>query len=147
MGYFEAFGHTCNLKIDEDFQFFLNNRPPIYRFLIKWTSIDPKSETTTQYFNSHASFVNGTKYHLENHPLTIHPLSRIKFIWEIIMATTFLTGLIYSPLQYLDYVDMSEIKGDIGNLTIMKTVKIISILDMILRFFCGYVDEKKFKVR
>lgn len=145
MRYYETFGHTCGLKIDEDFHNYLNNRPLLYRFLIKWTSIDPKSEATTQYFNSHAAVVNGTKFHLDNHPITIHPFSRFKFFWEVIMASNYLFGLIYVPLQYLDYVDNDK-QGDIGNLTIMKTVKTICILDMILRFFCGYVDEKKFIV-
>lgn len=145
MRYYEAFGHTCSLKIDEDYQNYLNNRPRLHRFLVKFTSIDPHSEPTKQFFNSHAAVVNGTKLHLDNHPLTIHPFSRFKFIWELIMTATFLTGLIYTPLQYLDYVD-NDIHGSIGDLTIMKTVKILCIVDMILRFFCGYVDEMKFTV-
>lgn len=145
MRYYEAFGHTCSLKIDEDYRNYLSNRPPLHRFLIKFTSIDPDSEPTKQFFNSHAAVVNGTKLHLDNHPLTIHPFSRFKFIWELIMIATFFSGLIYAPLQYLDYVD-NESKGSIGNLAIMKTVKTLSSVDMILRFFCGYVDEKKFTV-
>jgi hypothetical protein len=144
MSYFKTFGHTCGLKIDEDFENYLNNRPPLHRFLIKWTSIDVKSEITTQYFSSHAAVVNGMKHHLDSHPITIHPFSRFKFIWELVMASMFLTGLIYVPLQYLDYLDNEE--SHIGNLIIIKTVKLTCIVDIILRFFCGYVDEKKFTV-
>lgn len=145
MSYFENFGHTCGLKIDADYRSYLNNLKPLDRFLIKWTSIDPKSEPTMQYFKSHAAIVNGTKFHIENHPITIHPFSRFKFIWELVMAVNFLTGLIYGPLQYLDYIDDDE-TTDIGNITLIKIVKFICVMDMILRFFCGYVDEKKFTV-
>lgn len=145
MSYFENFGHTCGLKIDADYRSYLNNLPPLYRFLIKWTSIDPKSEPTMQYFKSHAAIVNGTKFHIENHPITIHPFSRFKFIWEFVMAVNFFTGLIYGPLQYLDYID-DNVESDIGNITLIKIVKFICVMDMILRFFCGYVDEKKFTV-
>lgn len=60
------------------------------------------------------------------------------------MASMFLTGLIYVPLQYLDYLDHDV--AFIGNLIIIKTVKLTCLVDMILRFFCGYVDEKKFTV-
>lgn len=145
MRYFENFGHTCGLKIDGDFGSYLESLSPLHRFLIKWTTIDPKSETTMQYFKSHVAVVNGTKFHIENHPITIHPFSRFKFYWEFIMAFNFLTGLIYGPLQYLDYIDDDK-TTDIGNLTLMKFVKFNCVMDMILRFFCGYVDEKKFEV-
>lgn len=145
MKYFENFGHTCGLEIDPDSESYLHNLPPLHRFLIKSTSIDPKSETTMQYFKSHAAMVNGTKFHIENHPITIHPFSRFKFFWELVMAGNFLTGLIYGPLQYLDYID-DDVESDIGNITLIKIVKFICVMDMILRFFCGYVDEKKFTV-
>lgn len=144
MRYYEAFGHTCSLKVDEDYRNYFFSRPPLHRFLLRFTSIDPRSEPTKQFFNSHSAVENGTKLHLDNHPLTIHPFSRFKFIWELIMAANFLVGLIYAPLQYLDYLNDACV--GIGNLTIMKTVKIFCIVDMILRFFCGYVDEKKFTV-
>lgn len=61
------------------------------------------------------------------------------------MAVNILTGLIYGPLQYLDYIDDDE-TTDVGNLALIKIVKIICVIDMILRFFCGYVDEKNFSV-
>lgn len=142
---FENFGHTCGIKMDGDMPSYLNNLPPLHRFLVKWTSIDPKSEATMQYFKSRAAIANGTKFHIENHPLTIHPFSRLKLIWELVMAANFLTGLIYGPLQYLDYIDDDE-TTDIGNLTLIKIVKFVCVMDMILRFFCGYVDEKEFTV-
>ncbi len=143
--YFQNFHHTCGLKIDGNFESYHREVSHFHRFPIKWTSIDPKSETTMQYFKSHAAVVKATKFHIENHPNIIHPLSQFKFLWESLMAVNFLTSLIYCPLQYLDYVN-NDRSTNIENILLIKIVKFICVIDMTLRFFCGYVDEKKFEV-
>jgi hypothetical protein len=145
MRYFEKFGHTCGLTDCDDLKRILGSKPWLTRTVFKWTSIDPSSEITTQFYNSYCAVVNGTEHHLRKYPLTIHPFSRFKFIWECFMASVFLIGLIYVPLQYLDYVNKHS-KDTIGNLTLMKSVKTACIVDMFLRFFIGFVDEKKFIV-
>lgn len=145
MGYFQKSGHSCAVKSDADIEIYLNNLSPLNRFLVKWTSIDPKSELTVQYFKSHAAIIVATKLHIENHRITIHPFSRVKFLWECVMTLNFLTGLIYGPLQYLDYIDDDE-TTDIGNIALIKIVKALCVMDMVLRFFCGYVDEKEHSV-
>jgi hypothetical protein len=144
--YFTNFGHNCELDVDESFRTsFLNDKGKVRRTIIEWTTIDPISNLTLQHFNSQAAIANERKFHLEYHPKTIHPFSKFKFIWECLMAFVYLSGLIYSPLQYLDYVDKDE-NTNVGNLHIMKLVKSICLIDMALRFIIGYFDERTFTV-
>ncbi|CAG9797693.1 unnamed protein product [Chironomus riparius] len=144
MEYYEIFGHVCTLKDEEDLlQKHLIGRSKFKKFIIKWTTIDPQSFVATEFFNSHSSVVNEMKSHLENHPMTIHPYSRFKFIWEFFMATIFLVGLIYVPLQYMDYVD-DNLENDFGNVMIMEAVKISCMVDMVMRFFMGF--EKNYEI-
>lgn len=56
------------------------------------------------------------------------------------MMVVFFCDLMYTPLQYLDYVDDNRY-NDRGNLDIMAVLKMICIVDMITRFFFGYLDE------
>ena len=145
MKYYEKFGHVCSLKDDEDLLgIHSSGRSLLRKIIIKWTTIDPQSYIATEFFNSHSSVVNEMKSHLENHPMTIHPFSRFKFIWEFFMAAIFLIGLIYAPLQYMDYVD-DNLENDFGNVMIMEVVKISCIVDMVMRFFMGF--ERNYVVR
>lgn len=144
MKYYEKFGHVCKLKNEDDFlKKHLKGRSKLKKIIIKWTTIDPQSYVGTEFFNSHSSVVNEMKSHLQNHPMTIHPFSRFKFIWEFFMATIFLVGLIYVPLQYMDYVDDNQ-ENDFGDMMIMEVVKISCIVDMVMRFFMGF--EKNYEV-
>jgi hypothetical protein len=137
--YFETFGHTCELP-DEGIE-----DASWRRWLFKWTTIDPTTQLTRQNFNSYSTIVKERKFHLTSHPLAVHPFSRLKFVWEAFMLVTLLCGLIYAPLQYLDYVDKNE-ETDVGNLLIMKWVKSFCIVDVVTRFFTGYFDERSFAV-
>lgn len=74
--YFEMFGHTCELEADED-------SVKRVKWLRRWTMIDPTSNLTLQHFNSHATIVNERKRHLQIYPVTVHPFSRFKFMWEV----------------------------------------------------------------
>lgn len=143
--YFEKFGHTCDLKGEEDLESVLKDVGWARKVFIKWTTVDPVSNLTLQHFNSHSSIVNERKIHLENHRLTIHPFSRFKFIWECVMISAFLCGLIYGPLQYLRYLDESK-SANIEDLVIMIWVKAVCIIDMLIHFFVGYIDEENFVV-
>lgn len=143
--YFEKFGHTCEFDVDEEFKKFLKGKSRVEEIIIKYTTIDPVSSLTLQHFNSHSAITNERKFHLENHPKTIHPFSKFKFIWECSMVLVFLCGLIYSPLQYLDYVDKDE-DTNIGNINFMILIKSICLIDMALRFFIGDHDERNFTV-
>lgn len=142
--YFERFGHTCEWEVEEELVKFLAGKSRLKQTCIKWTTLDIASNSAQQHFNSYSAIVNEMKFHLENHPTTIHPFSRFKQLWELFMIAVFLCGLIYSPLQYLDYVDMNS--SDAGNIRIMKSVKILCIIDMALRFFMGHLDEPSFAV-
>jgi hypothetical protein len=145
MKYYEKFGHVCALKDYEDLlRIHSSGRSELRKTIIKWTTIDPQSYIATEFFNSHSSVVNEMKFHLENHPMSIHPFSRFKFTWELFMAAIFLVGLIYVPLQYLDYVD-DNLENNFGNVIIMEVVKISCIVDMVMRFFMGF--EKNYEVR
>lgn len=144
MKYYEKFGHVCTLKAHEDFQIHSNKRSKLRNAIIKCTSINQQSHIASEFFNSHSSVVNEMKFHLENHPMTIHPFSRLKFMWEIFMAVIFLIGLIYNPLQYMDYVD-ENIENTFGDISLMVVVKIASLMDMIMRFFMGSV--RNYEVR
>lgn len=143
--YFEKLGHTCELKEEEDSENSLKGINWVRKVFVKWTTVDPISNLTLQHFNSHSNVVNERKFHLKNHPMTIHPFSRFKFAWECVMMLTLFCGLIYAPLQYLDYVDKDK-TSTVGNLAIMKWVKAFCIIDMLTRFFTGYLDEKNFVV-
>lgn len=145
MKYFEKFGHTCSVKSDEVLENYLENRSRLQQAVVKWTTIDPQSEITTEFFNSHSSVVNGMRFHLEQHPTTIHPFSRFKFVWECYMILVFLNGLVYAPLLYMYYVNNNP-HEHFGNILVMQLIKVSCIVDMILRFFTGFVDEKNFKV-
>lgn len=139
--YFKKFGHTCELKSDDK----EDNSAGFREVFNKWMTINPVSNLTLQHCESHSNVVNEQRFHWANHPLTIHPFSRLKFIWESLMAVVFLCSMIYTPLQYLDYID-DDLENNTGNITVMKGLKTISIVDMMTRFFTGYLDEKKFVV-
>lgn len=144
--YFESFKHRCELNVEEGIEGFLKNKHWLRQSFIKWTTIDPTSELTLQHFNSYSAFANGRKFHLENYPLTIHPFSQFKLVWEIIMMLVLLCGLILDPLHFLDYFKEGHvISGVISSdflASVRASVKIVCILDMAARFFMGFVDER-----
>lgn len=140
--YFKNFGHNCDLNAED---ITLKNKGNVRRTVVEWTTIDPISNLALQHFNSYSAITNERKFHLECHPKTIHPFSKFKFIWEVLMSFIYVSGLIYVPLQYLDYVDKDD-NTNIGNLHIMKLVKSICVIDMALQFFIGYYDERTFTV-
>lgn len=145
--YFKKFGHTCDLKVELEGSGEIpdGDKKNWYRKkLLEWATIDLTSNLTLQHFNSFATAVREKKKHLKEHPLTIHPFSRLKMIWECVMIVSFLTGLIYIPLQYMDYVDKNM---NVSNLFIMKVTKILGSVDMIVHFFSGYLDEEHFEVK
>lgn len=142
--YFKKFGHTCDLKGELDLESSLKGIRWVRKVFIKWTTVDPLSNLTLQHFNSHSNVMNERKFHLENHPLAIHPFSRFKFVWECVMVSSLLCGLIYCPLMYLDYVGKDEINVD--SLAIITWVKAFCIVDMLTHFFIGYMDEENFVV-
>lgn len=139
--YFEKFGHTCELKVDDELGSLLKDQPRWKRALIKWMKIDPTSSLTLQHFSSHSSIVEARKFHLASHRVTIHPFSRFKWAWECFMMFVFLWGLIYGPLHYLDYVDSDE-ATNVGNLLILTLVKVLCIVDMAARFITGFVNKE-----
>lgn len=145
--YFAKFGHTCDLKEDEQSESSARvyDKKWLHGKLIKWITVDPTSNLTLQHLNSHSTVVREKKFHLSNHPMTIHPFSRCKMLWECVMLSVFLCGLIYAPMQYLDYVDKVS-HTNIGNLAIMKWVKGFCLVDMTFRFFTGYWDGRNFVV-
>ena len=143
--YFEKFGHFCELNLDDDYQNYLNGKTKFKRNLIKWTTIDPASPLTLQYFKSNLTIYNDRKMHLNLYLGTIHPFSRFKFVWEVVMIIIFLIGLIYHPLQYFSYVDRNR-EDDAGNIFLMGLLKIFCIVDIILRFFIGHFDNETFMV-
>lgn len=144
--YFKKFGHTCNLKLkDSDKTPAADKKNWLRKKFVEWSTIDLTSNLTLQQYNSYSTAVRGRKRHLEEHPLTIHPFSRLKMAWECVMIFSFLTALIYIPLQYLDYVD-DDATNNVGSLLIMKTTKALGVLDMVVNFFSGYWDERNFKV-
>lgn len=143
--YFEKFGHFCELNLDDDYKSYLNGKSKFKRTLIKWTTIDPASPLTLQYFKSHTTIVNDRKKHLESHLGSIHPFSRFKFVWETIMIVVFLVGLIYHPLQNFNYVDNNE-DDNAGNILLMGSLKVFCIIDIVLRFFFGHFDHDTFLV-
>ncbi|CRL00606.1 CLUMA_CG013866, isoform A [Clunio marinus] len=142
--YFLKFGHNCELR-DDELKNLLSDKSKLKRKLLKWTTINVKSNLTLQHFNSHAAIVNDRRLHFENHLSTIHPFSNFKWFWEVFIGLVFLSGLFYDPLMYLKYVgeDPSE---SVGNLIIMKLIKIFCTIDMFVRFFTGYLDPKNFTI-
>lgn len=144
--YFEKFGHTCDLKVEEEPETPRSLVKRIQKVFIEYSTINPLSNLTLQYFNDHANIMTERRLHLEKHPSSIHPFSRIKFYWEFIMALVFLIGFIAGPLQYLVYIDQHKEELFPGNFLLMKGVKIICLIDMIVRFFAGYWDEENFMV-
>lgn len=144
--YFKKFGHTCNLKaVDSDETPATDKKNWLREKFVEWSTIDLTSNLTLQHYNSYATAVRGRKRHHEEHPLTIHPFSRLKMTWECVMIFSFLAALIYIPLQYLDYVD-DDATNNVGSLLFMKTTKTLGVLDMVVNFFSGYWDERNFKV-
>lgn len=144
--YFKKFGHTCDLKVEGSGEIpFADKKNWLRKKLVEWATIDLTSNLTLQHFNSFSTAVHGKKSHLEEHPFTIHPFSRFRLIWECLMICSFLTGLIYIPLQYIDYV--VDDADNIGNLFIMEVTKTVGIVDMVMQFFSGYWDQKNFEVR
>lgn len=157
--YFERFGHTCELNDDEE-KAKRFNREGIKKTLVKWATIDPTSNLTLQHFNSYSTIVNERKFHLENHPKTIHPFSQIKLIWECLMALAFLCTLIAGPLMFFDYVKHNELEtkttGAIPkNSNVYKNPKnyiednpavilgrSFCVIDIFTRFFTGYIDDE-----
>lgn len=144
--YFKKFGHTCNLKVrDEDEIPVADNKNWFREKLFEWSTIDLTSNLTLQHFNSYSTAANAKKRHREEHPLTIHPFSRLKMAWECVMLFSFLIGLVYIPLQYLDYVD-DDASNNVGSLLIMKVTKALGVVDMVVIFFSGDWDQKNFEV-
>lgn len=143
--YFEKFGHTCDLKVEDEFGDTQGRVERVRKAIIKWSTIDPLSNLTLQHFNSHSNIMNEMKLHLEKYPYTIHPFSRIKFLWECVMASVFLIGLLCSPLQYLSYTEVS-VETSTRNFSTMESVKTVFLVDMIVRFFTGYWDQEDFVV-
>lgn len=143
--YFEKNGHVCELSLEGDPESCPWARTARFRqLLVKWTTIDSTSNLTLQHFNSHWTIFAATKFHLKNHPTTIHPFSRFTTVWEGVMMIVFLCALIYDPLQYLDYI--VDFEDNVGDMPINKLVKAFCIVDMMIRFFTGYLDERKFEV-
>lgn len=140
--YFELFGHTCELEVREESR---KGVDWLRKTLIDWITVDPTSNQTVEHFNSHATIINERKRHLQSYPVTVHPFSRFKFLWEVMMTVVFLVGLIYAPLLFLFYFDHT-VESSIGNLSIMISVKVFCILDMTMRFFTGYWDDENFTV-
>lgn len=144
--YFEKFGHTCELNYDEKAENLDQGRiKKAKEAFVKWATIDPTSNLTLQHFNSHSSIVNERKFHLENHLMTIHPFSRTKMIWECFIVLVFLCYLVYGPLIFFDYV-RENTKTYLEDISNMKSMNIFCIIDMVTRFFTGYVDENNFVV-
>lgn len=143
--YFEKFGHFCELHLDDDYQNYLNGMTKFKRKLIEWTTIDPASPLTLQYFKSYLTICNDRQLHLNSYLGTIHPFSRFKFAWELVMIVIFLIGLIYHPLQNLNYVD-KYIEDDAGNIILMGLLKVFCIIDIMLRFIIGRFDDDTFLV-
>lgn len=144
--YFKKFGHTCDLKVEGSGKIpVVDKKNWLRKKMVEWATIDLTSNLTLQHFNSFATAVSEKKTHLEGHPLTIHPFSRLTMAWEFVMILSFLIGLVYIPLQYMDYVD--EQADNVGNLLIMKVTKTLGSVDMVMNFFSGYLDQKKFEVR
>lgn len=136
--YFENFGHTCELSDDDNEDVKVDKSKKAFT---KWKTIDPTSALTLLHFNSHSSIVNELQHHLLYFPSTLHPFSRLVMVWEWFMLLVFLFGLFYGPLTILLYVeDMSVSKS--SSMAVMMTTKIICIVDIIRRFFTGFVDER-----
>lgn len=141
--YFEQFGHNCNLKSENDKKFdeIVKSKNFFIKFLINWTVVDISWINDTSHLKSYAAIVNERLYHAENFLGTIHPQSKFKSIWEVYIAIVILIGLFYKPFQFMHYFKLSE--GDkIGSVPIIFFVNISCIVDIILRFFIGYYDEK-----
>jgi hypothetical protein len=142
--YFEKFGHSCEL--DDDVKVESSRREKIKETIVIWTTIDPTSDITLHHFNSHSAIVNERKFHLENHPRTIHPFSRLKlWIWEPVFVLVFLCALISGPLMFFDYIQKTDLY--VEDMKYMYCVYVFCVIDMFLRFFNGFVVKKKFMVR
>lgn len=139
--YFEKFGHICELEDDTKLQDFAKKR--FKSALFRLITIDTHSILTLQHFNSHSSIVKERKFHKENFTWTVHPFSRFKFIWDIVMVIVFFDCIILGPLRLLAIVEDRE---SLKNLSDVRLGKFIGIIDMFLQFFVGFVDEKKFAV-
>lgn len=141
--YFQKFGHTCELNEDvEDTQ---TDARWWSQTFVEWMTVNPTSNLTLQHFNSHSAVVRERKFHLMNHPTTIHPFSHFKAAWDCFRVLGLLSGLIYEPLQYLDYVDNNDY-SDVVNLSVILCVKFFCIVDMLLRFFMGHLEGHNFAV-
>lgn len=140
--YFEVFGHTCKLSENGEDS---SHTSSWTQTITEWTTVNPTSSLTLQNFNSHSAIVNERKFHLAVHPWTIHPFSRFTFAWECFIMLVFLGGLIFSPMHFFEYVDPDQLNG-IYNLNIILIVKVVCIIDMVLRFFTGHLDGRGFSV-
>jgi hypothetical protein len=127
--YFEKFGHYCALNKDGD----------VINRLQRWTTVDPTSKLSLLHFNSHSAIINERKFHIENHPLIIHPFSSFKMLWEILMILALLICLVYDPLQYLHLLNPKCSHVD------WSFINIVCVIDIFLRFRMGYWDENNFK--
>lgn len=140
--YFRLFGHDCEVATDRSPE----SRDGWLRAkAIDFITINPTSNLTLQHFNSYATIVNERRRQLQLYLTTIHPFSQFKFLWEVMMLGWFLLGMWYAPMLFLLYFDDSA-ASSVGNLTIMWSVKIACIIDMIIRFFMGYWDDLNFVV-
>lgn len=133
--YFKMYGHNCELDVSEGSD---DQNGWWFQMASPYFAIDLTSHLTLQHFNSYATIFNESKRHQQNYPLTVHPFSMFKFMWEIMMAGVFLIGLVYVPMMFFFYL---EYKDTFGNENIMATVKFFCIADMVMRFFTGYWDE------
>ncbi|RZB94442.1 potassium/sodium hyperpolarization-activated cyclic nucleotide-gated channel 1 [Asbolus verrucosus] len=136
-------GHQCELTISDDqIHHVISNGIFVLlrRRFRKWLTVCPSSPESKMFLKSSAEIEREEMRHYRHYFYMIHPFSKGRFVWEMLMIPVFLMLFCLIPLEIASTI-VSPLR-----LYWKFTLDVISYVDIILFFFTGYFDEHKQKV-
>ncbi|KAK9887930.1 hypothetical protein WA026_000230 [Henosepilachna vigintioctopunctata] len=134
-------GHHCSLPIAENvLSMYLNDGVCVLmrRKFKQLFLICDKFSKTKLVFRSSQRIGLEKHRHLRYFYWTIHPYSKFRFYWEITMAITYLSIMIYTPLFGVNTQNPLTEKWSGSYYQLMN---ITCVFDIIINFFTGYLDK------
>uniref|UniRef100_A0A182IVY4 Uncharacterized protein n=1 Tax=Anopheles atroparvus TaxID=41427 RepID=A0A182IVY4_ANOAO len=138
--------HYCSVSHDVDLVKLLVPADTVLRRIARWwrrlSLIDPHSSLTRQVFRSDGAIKREISRHLTYFPVTIHPLSKLRFIWECLMIVTFATAFQLIPYDVMFLFRAPDYYPFTSFHVTLLVIDMICLIDIGMSFYTGtYVQR------
>ncbi|XP_076303296.1 potassium/sodium hyperpolarization-activated cyclic nucleotide-gated channel 2 [Lasioglossum baleicum] len=136
--------HSCEIPREEDV-FFHPGRGPfrkIYDYFRMLIMASHKNPGARKYLGSTAFIMSEKRRQLRSYMHIIHPFSMFSYYWDFLMIVTMTIMMILLPYQ----ASFEMISIPISWSYVKNFLLVLCIMDMVVKFQTGYMDEEEHKV-